>query len=1294
MTPQLGSTSSRAVFFLFFLSAAAFVPPARSAPPACSAANMPTGPTAFIATSPNLVTVLDASANSVACTIMVGNGPTNLAVSPDSSQLFVENDADATITAVTLADPSVPANISTVDLKTHGVTAPMTANLAISPDNTKVYVVSLPATLSASTQASLNVITLPSLTVSAAVSVITSPAIPVTAAGLGVAFTPDASKAYIATEGATYVVTTSTDSVAPTPITASGGTAAVQQTGTFAYVVDVVANPSTISQITTANNAVLTQTLSSPGNVCTGAYATAITPDSSLVYYTCPGSGFVQSIPAATNASVTATVPLSLTGGKPQGIAITSDGASAYVANSNGSISIVSVSGNSATNTSLGASALSGIGFRPVRVSVTSPAANSLSVPVNATFQFIANAQFAFNPSSIIWKVNGTVGGNILTVGSISNTGLYKAPAAAPVSAVTVTATSPEVPVNAIFGAASVTLTVTTPAITVSPVTPASASVDINGTDLITATINNDSSDQGVTWAVNGSVGGDSTHGTIASANFTPGTATATYTAPKIVPSPSSITITATSVADSTVSGSTALTVTSSVTVNVAPPAGAPPFLINQTYQFTATTPGDSNNLGVTWSLGTCNLTVTANNPLPCGMISATGLYTAPKIVTPPNAVTIQATSIADPSKTGTLQITITSSVIVNVAPPTGAPPFLINQTYQFTATTPGDNNNLGVTWSLGTCNLTVTANNPLPCGTIVAATGVYTAPPIVTTANAVTIQATSKADPSKIGTFQSTITSNVAITGFQVNSAAPPAQLVIETASYTLTPVITGETGLGVIWSILSCSVANPATSSCGKFADAKAGTYVPPPIVPYATPVTPSSTASVAFQATSVADPTVSKTFTINIGSTIQLSMPASISNVLIGGSVDFTPKTTGGNVTLFNDTNQGVTLAITGTCFAPPNFGTSSTIPCGSFTGNSYSAPTVVPLASAPPVSLSQATKAQITVTATSLADPVRVASTTFVISSNISFTVLLGVDTTTLQNTGPTAASPTLAVGGPTSGYNTANYLESNAAGFGSVTGLNWQATAGNIQAASGNQSATYTSPAALPNPATVTITGFAIADFTKTATASIPIVASKFVYANANSIGSTVQITIPSNASSGSLNLDFLGPTSGQIALACSNFVQLTNSSCSFSPSATASSSATGKTLVTLTLSVTRSGGAYLRPPLAPGTPLPGLPGSVSVITLLTLLILAFAAKNRIRFLWAPASRWNRAFAVLLLCAVVLTWAAACGQFSQPNTPTPPIPPTQTATGSVTVTGTPTTNSSASTDSLVVMVQVN
>src|SRR6266704_971733 len=992
MTPQLGSTSSRAVFFLFFLLAAAFAPRALSAPPACSAANMPTGPTAFIATSPNLVTVIDASANTVACTIMVGNGPTNLAVSPDSSQLFVENDTDATVTVVNLADGSITATLTLT-----GVTAPMTANLAVSPDNSRVYVVSIPATLTPTTQASLNVISLPSLTVSAAVFVVTSPAIPVTGAGLGVAFTPDASKAYIATQGATYVVTTSSDSVAPTPITASGGTAAVQQTGTFAYVVDVAADPSKVSQITTANNAVLTQT---PAPGCAGAYATAITADSSLVYYTCPGSGFVQSIPAATNASVTATVPLSLTAGVPQGIAITSDGASAYVANSDGSISIVSVSANSATNTSLGTSALTGIGIRPVKLPSLSP--TTATVPIGGSHQFTSSVLYAFSTGkTLIWAVNGIQGGNS-TVGTIDSIGLYTAPSSVPNPAqVTVSVTSSEVPVISKLYPLTATVTVIPPTVSVTP-KPATLDLSIATTLVFTATVANDPATGGVTFATTCS--GPNPCGTFGAPGVPSGsggnyTVTATYTAPGKINPPSSVQVTATSVSDTTVSDASTLSLSSDIAFSTIAFNPAAPLLIENSDTLSTTLTGDPYTQGVIWSIDGCSAATPATAA--CGSINASsGVFTPPSVVPyasqlnpqAPATVTFRSTSVTDATK--------------------------------FSVTNP----------------------------------------PV-------------------------TITSNVAINGFQLkdNNGLIASQLLIEN-TYTITPVIAGDTGQGVIWSILSCSAANPATSSCGKFTDAKAGTYVPPPIVPYATPVTPSSTASVTFQATSVADPLISKTFTINIGSTIQLSMPASISNVLIGGLVDFTPKTTGGNVTLVNDTNQGVTLAITGTCFAPPNFGSSATIPCGSFNGNSYSAPPVVPLSSAPPASLSQATKAQITVTATSVADPAHVASTTFVISSNISFTVLLGVDTTTLQNTGPTAASPTLAVGGLTSGYNTAIYLESNAAGFGSVTGLNWQATAGNIQAASGNQSATFTSPAAVPNSATVTITGFAIADFTKTATA--------------------------------------------------------------------------------------------------------------------------------------------------------------------------------------------------------------
>jgi hypothetical protein len=1264
---------------------------------------MPTGPAAFIATSPNLVTVLDASANTVACTITVGNGPTNLAVSPDSSRLFVENDADATVTVVTLADPSVPANISTVDLTTQGVTKPMTANLAVSPDNSRVYVASLPATLTPSTQASLNVISLPSLTVSAPISVVApSPATPtpVTGPGLGVAFTPDATVAYVATEGLTYIVSTGTNSVSATTISASGGTAAIDQNGSFAYVVDVASSLSApMSQITVSTSALTT--LSSITPICTQGNTAAVPPppNSKLAYYTCAGDHFVQAIDftSATPNAAVEHVAVSTTA-HPQGLAITSDSTAAYVANDDGTVAIVNIasSPNTLLGTSITASAtkLGGIAVRPVKLPSLSPA--TAIVPTGGTQQFNSSVLYAFSTGkTLIWAVNGVQGGNS-TIGTIDGTGLYTAPPAVPNPAkVTVSVTSSEVP--AISKLYPLTATVVFPV----SVTPKPSTLDLSKATTLQFAAN-----QSVTWAVDGVTGGTTTNGTIDS--------TGLYTAPGKINSPSSVQITATSVSDTTVSDTSTLSLSSDIAFSMIAFNPAAPLLIESPDTLSTTPTGDPYTQGVIWSIDGCSAATPATAA--CGSINASsGLFTPPSVVPyasqsnpqAPATVTFRATSVTDATKSVVTSppVTITSNVAINGFQVNGAAPpsqlLIETASYTLTPVITGDTGQ-GVIWSILSCSVANPATSSCGKFTDVKA-GTYVPPPIVPYATpvtasstaSVTFRATSVADPIVSKTFTINIGSTVAITGYQVNGATPPSQLLIETPTYTLAPVISGDTGQGVTWTILSCSAANPASSKCGQFTNAGTGIYAPPLIVPYATPITLSSTASVIFQAASVADPKVIfQPTAIAIASTIQLSMPASISNVLIGGSLDFTPKTTGGNVTLVNDTNQGVTLAITGTCFAPPNFGTSSTIPCGSFTGNSYSAPTVVPLASAPPVSLSQATKAQITVTATSVADPVRVASTTFVISSNISFTVLLGVDTATLQNTGPTAASPTLVVGGPTSGYNTATYLESNAVGFGSVTGLNWQATAGNIQATSGNQSATFTSPAAVPNPATVTITGFAIADFTKTATASIPIVASKFVYANPASIGSTVQITIPSNASSGSLNLDFLGPTSGQIALACSNFVQLTNSSCSFSPSATASSSATGKTLVTLTLSVTRSGGAYLRPPLAPGTPLPGLPGSVSVITLLTLLILAFAAKNRIRFLWAPASRWNRAFAVLLLCAVVLTWAAACGQFSQPNTPTRPIPPTQTATGSVTVTGTPTTNSSASTDSLVVMVQVN
>jgi len=83
-------------------------------------------------------------------------------------------------------------------------------------------------------------------------------------------------------------------------------------------------------------------------------------------------------------------------------------------------------------------------------------------------------------------------------------------------------------------------------------VTPATDSIRIKRTQQFTASVQGTAS-QAVTWTVNGVPGGNSTIGTISS--------TGLYTAPAIVPSPSKVTVTATSVAVPSASGSAIVTI-------------------------------------------------------------------------------------------------------------------------------------------------------------------------------------------------------------------------------------------------------------------------------------------------------------------------------------------------------------------------------------------------------------------------------------------------------------------------------------------------------------------------------------------------------------------------------------------------------------------------------------------------------------------------------------------------------------------------------------------------------------
>lgn len=162
---------------------------------------------------------------------------------------------------------------------------------------------------------------------------------------------------------------------------------------------------------------------------------------------------------------------------------------------------------------------------------------SSASVQTNAAQQFSATVTGAAN-TTVTWQVNNVTGGNA-TIGTITGSGLYTAPAAVPAGTVTVKAISQADTTKS----ASANVTVTAPAIpVVISITPTSASLAVNATQQFAATVTG-AANPAVTWQVNNITGGNATVGTITSNGL--------YTAPNAIPA-GTITVTAVSQADAT----------------------------------------------------------------------------------------------------------------------------------------------------------------------------------------------------------------------------------------------------------------------------------------------------------------------------------------------------------------------------------------------------------------------------------------------------------------------------------------------------------------------------------------------------------------------------------------------------------------------------------------------------------------------------------------------------------------------------------------------------------------------
>lgn len=302
-------------------------------------------------------------------------------------------------------------------------------------------------------------------------------------------------------------------------------------------------------------------------------------------------------------------------------------------------------------------------------VSANSISPGAVSVAAGATQNFSASLCVAPG-TTVTWEVNGIAGGDS-NIGTVTATGANSATYTAPT---TVPATNP-VTISAVAGTQSASAIVTivnNPSVVVT-MSPASAIVPAGASQNFTATVTG-TSNTTVAWTVDGAPNGNTTVGQVCAPNSNPCIAptgsetTVQYLAPPTQPQPATVTLTATSQADTAVAGSAEIT----VSAPVQPGVSLAPFYAfpgpSQQLQFFANVTGMANT-SVTWAVSGA-VAGQGCSGISCGTIDNEGNYTAPAIAPSPNAITITATSVATPSLAATATVAVTSGPTIETVLP------------------------------------------------------------------------------------------------------------------------------------------------------------------------------------------------------------------------------------------------------------------------------------------------------------------------------------------------------------------------------------------------------------------------------------------------------------------------------------------------------------------------------------------------------------------------------------------------------------------------------------------------
>ena len=410
----------------------------------------------------------------------------------------------------------------------------------------------------------------------------------------------------------------------------------------------------------------------------------------------------------------------------------------------------------------------------PVAPSITTqPVSQTVTSGQTATFAVVASGTA---PLSYQWLSNG-----MPVLAAISAT--YTTPAATAVGSGTLfTVVVTNATGTATSTAATLTVNAPTVAITVSPI---SATVTAGNT-LRLATNVAGTSNTAVMWTLSGAGCSGATCGSISSNGL--------YASPTSVPSPAIVTLTATSVADSTKSASASLTIAAAVSVllTLSPMNAAVP--TNGAQLFTANVSGSSNT-AVTWSLNGTGCSGAACGTLATSLLSA--VYTGPVVAPSPAAVSVVATSLADPTKSASADVAIEATTAVSVTPAIAS--VAVGATQQFSASVTGTSNT-AVTWAVSGAGCSGAA-----CGTI-SSGGLYTVPAALPSNATVIVTATSAADATKSASANVTLTSATPV--------VPPSLFGLTVLNFdALSPSMPfGTTRSWDAWPNLDWSDANPS--------------------------------------------------------------------------------------------------------------------------------------------------------------------------------------------------------------------------------------------------------------------------------------------------------------------------------------------------------------------------------------------------------------------------------------------------------------------------------------------------